>query len=377
MEVWLMLKKFTVTNFKNFEETTTFELDHPANYEFNSEVIRNGCISKGIIYGINGSGKSNLALAIFDIVLHLTDKERSFDRYGLYLNLNSKKPTAEFEYCFQFDSSEVVYRYGKADPLTLTYETVLINGKEVLSYDFMQRKGYTNLSGAENLQLGSSLMTEADRLSRVKYVKSNAILQDDETNRAFVAFTTFVDNMLMFYSLTENRYQGFAVGIDSYTQGIIREGKTKEFEQFLREQGVDYQLIEAERNDGIKELFCKFSNAAVPFAAVASTGTRSLALFYYWFLKMNKASFVYVDEYDAFYHFELSQELVKLIKTIPNTQVILSTHNTDLITNDLLRADAYFVLKNNKIKSFEQISSKELRRAHNIQKMYKAGAFDE
>ena len=176
---------------------------------------------------------------------------------------------------------------------------------------------------------------------------------------------------------TENRYQGFAVGIDSYTQGIIREGKTKEFEQFLREQGVDYQLIEVEINNGVKELFCKYSNRTVPFTAVASTGTRSLALFYYWFLKMNRASFVYVDEYDAFYHFELSQELVKLVKTIPNVQVILSTHNTDLITNDILRPDAYFILKNNKIKSFEQISSKELRRAHNIQKMYKAGAFDE
>lgn len=372
-----MLKKFTVTNFKNFKDTITFALDCPANYEFNSEVIRNGCVTKGIIYGINGSGKSNLALAIFDIVLHLTDKEKSFDRYNYYLNLNSKKPTAEFEYCFQFEDSEVLYRYGKTDPVTLTYENLLINGKEVLSYDFFQRKGYTNLTGAENLQLSSELMTEADRLSRVKYLKSNAILQDDANNRAFVSFMKFVDNMLMFYSLTENRYQGFSVGIDSYTQGIVREGKTKNFEDFLRKQGVDYELIEMELNNGIKELFCMFSKGPVPFSVVASTGTKSLALFYYWFLKMNKASFVFVDEYDAFYHFELSQELVKLIKPLSDTQIILSTHNTDLISNDLLRPDAYFLLKDDSIKSFDQISSKELRRAHNIQKMYKAGTFDE
>lgn len=372
-----MLKRFSVTNFKNFENKTTFCLDSAANYEFNSDIVQNGCITKGLIFGINGSGKSNLALAIFDIVLHLTDKQRNFDKYELYLNLDSKKPTAEFEYVFCFDGNEVVYKYSKTAPINLTYESVSINGKEVLNYDFQLRKGYTSLSGAENLQLSSSLMTEADKLSRVKYVKSNAILQDNKENRAFIAFTSFVDNMLMFYSLDQRRYQGFSVGVDSFTQGIIREGKTKDFENFLKSQGVDYNLEEREVVSGIKELFCKFENGSVPFSSVASTGTNSLALFYYWYLYMSKASFVFIDEYDAFYHFELSQELVKLVKTLPNTQVFLSSHNTDLLSNDLLRPDAYFKIEDNNIKSFDKASVKELRRAHNLQKMYKAGSFNE
>ncbi len=372
-----MLKRFSVTNFKNFEETTVFELDKPANYEFNSDIIKNSCVSKGIIYGINGSGKSNLALAIFDIVLHMTDKERSFDKYNLYRNLNSKKPTSDFEYCFCFNGIDVVYRYAKSEALVLVYENLIINGKEVLSYDFSLRKGYTSLAGAENLQLNSSMNTDLDRLSRVKYVKNNAILVDDVVNRAFKAFTEFVDNMLMFYSLTENRYQGLIVGIDSFTQGIIRENKTKDFEVFLRNHGVDYNLVEVEIANGFKELFCCFKEGTVPFSTIASTGTRSLALFYYWYLKMNRASFVYIDEFDAFYHFDLSQSLVKLIKNLSNTQVFLSTHNTDLISNDLLRPDAYFIIKNNTIKSFDKNSQKELRKAHNIQKMYKAGSFDE
>ena len=92
---------------------------------------------------------------------------------------------------------------------------------------------------------------------------------------------------------------------------------------------------------------------------------------------MSKASFVYIDEYDAFYHFELSQEIVRLVKSLKNTQVILSSHNTDLISNELLRPDAYFRISDNKIKSFDQSSEKELRRAHNLQKMYKAGSFNE
>ena len=370
----IMLKKFSVTNFKNFKDTTIFDFSSPANYEFNTEVIHNNCVSKAIIYGINGSGKSNLALAIFDIVLHLTDKQKLIDRYYPYLNMDSNKELAEFEYCFNFLENEVIYRYGKKDPVSLVYEKVLINGKEVLSYDFSQNRGYTNLSGAENLQLSSTLNTETNKLSRVKYVNNNSLLKDNSENRAFIAFTSFVDNMLMFYSLMENRYQGFTVGIDNYTQGIIRENKVKEFEEFLKEEEINYQLIVSDFN-GTPELFCKFKNGNIPFLSIASTGTRSLALFYYWYLKMNKASLVFIDEYDAFYHFELSQELIKLVKKITNTQIIVSTHNTDLITNDILRPDAYFIIKNNQIKSFDKLTEKELRRAHNLQKMYKAGAF--
>ena len=114
-----MLKKFTVTNFKNFKTKISFDLGSHSNYEFNDEILKDDCITKGIVYGINGSGKSNLALALFDIVLHLTDKERVLDRYYPYLNLNSNKPYAEFEYCFEFSGSEVIYRYGKTDPLSL------------------------------------------------------------------------------------------------------------------------------------------------------------------------------------------------------------------------------------------------------------------
>lgn len=152
--------------------------------------------------------------------------------------------------------------------------------------------------------------------------------------------------------------------------------KVKEFEEFLKSEGVVYNLESVDIN-GHKELFCKFNNNSVPFVMIASTGTKSLALFYYWYLKMSKASFVYIDEYDSFYHFELSQKLVELVKKLTNVQVFLSTHNTDLLSNDLLRPDAYFILSDKGISSLEKNTEKELRRAHNLQKMYKAGSFNE
>ncbi len=372
-----MLKEFSVTNFKNYKNKAVFKLDNPNNYEFNDEIINNGIITKGIVYGINGSGKSNLALALFDIVVHLTEKEKLFIKYAPYLNLDSNKPCAEFKYVFCFNGMDVVYTYEKKDVMTLLREKLTINGEEVLEYDFSLNGGYTSLKGVENLALTAKNDYITNRNSRVKYVFGNSEqLEDNPINKTFIDFMKFVDGMLMFYCLDEKGYQGFMVGPDSYTQGIIRENKLQEFENFLREQGIDYNLVSVDVN-GVKEIYCKFAKQTVPFMSIASTGTKSLALFYYWYLKMSKVSFAFVDEFDAFYHFELSQTLISLIKKLKNTQIFFSTHNTDLLSNDILRPDAYFIIANNKIESINELSKeRDLRKAHNIQKMYKAGTFN-
>ena len=114
-----MLKKFSVENFKGFQDKITFDIGSPSNYNFNSEIIKNGCVTKGIIYGINSSGKSNLGLAIFDIITHLTDKQKLLSSYDFYLNMSGRKSFAEFEYTFMFDGHEVVYRYSKNDVNTM------------------------------------------------------------------------------------------------------------------------------------------------------------------------------------------------------------------------------------------------------------------
>ncbi len=368
-----MLQRFSVSNFKNFKNKVTLNLGKPLNYEFNQEVVKNGCITKAIVLGINGSGKSNLGLALFDIIWHLTDKEKLISKYNIYSNLDSKKSTTEFEYDFVFRGKSLQYRYAKKNPIELVYESLSIDGEEVVNYDYRENTGFTTLKGAETLNLISS----QNRISRIKYLKSNAILAENNINNiVFYDFMNFVDNMLLFYSLDERGYQGFSLGSDSYTQGIIREGKTKEFEQFLKDKGVNYNLIEKEIN-GYKELFCRFNNGDVAFGAIASTGTKSLALFYYWFIKISKVSFVYIDEFDAFYHYELAESVVSLLKESVDVQIIVTTHNTDLLSNDILRPDCYFEIKNNTIKSFSESSQKDIRRAHNIQKMYKAGSFNE
>ena len=368
-----MLKKFSVENFKGFQERITFDIGSPNNYNFNSEIIENDCVTKGMIYGINGSGKSNLGLAIFDIITHLTEKQKLLQSYEFYLNMSGRKSFAEFEYTFLFGDHEVFYRYSKTDVNTLKSESLYIDGKEVIFFDFLTRDGFTLLDGSDTL---NASIRNASPISRVKYVNNNSILTDNVVNQVFKKFMDFVDRMLLFYSLDSRGYEGFANGNESVAEGIVNSGRVQDFQKFLKENDIDYELYGCEV-DGRKAIYCHFDNKDVDFFKIASTGTRSLALLYYGYIRMGKASFVFIDEFDAFYHFELSKSVQRHLKQISGVQIFTTTHNTDLMSNDLLRPDSYFILEDNSIMAISELTEKELRQAHNLQKMYKAGAFND
>jgi AAA15 family ATPase/GTPase len=93
-----MVCRFSVRNFKGFRDWTDIDFSDIKNYEFNPECILNGVVSKAVIYGYNGVGKSNLGLAMFDIVANLTDKERGVQKYRDYINADNDCDTAEFLY---------------------------------------------------------------------------------------------------------------------------------------------------------------------------------------------------------------------------------------------------------------------------------------
>ena len=97
-----------------------------------------------------------------------------------------------------------------------------------------------------------------------------------------------------------------------------------------------------------------------------------MGIFYYWYLQLcdKKIKFAFIDEFDAFYHFELSRKIVNKLSEL-ECQTVLTTHNLSLLDNDLLRPDCYFEVSDNKIVPFSSLVHKELRKAHNIEKIYR------
>ena len=127
-----MLTKFQVKNFKKFNDNLVFDLSKKGDYDFNEEVIRNNNINFALIYGSNGSGKSNLGLAIFDILFHITDYSMPNHLYQDYLYGNGiLENSAEFIYNLLLDSYNIEYRYIKRDKNNLIEEELKVNNEIV------------------------------------------------------------------------------------------------------------------------------------------------------------------------------------------------------------------------------------------------------
>lgn len=370
-----MLTNFKVSNFKNFKNEFILDLTDTRQYEFNVNCIKNGNVNKALIYGRNAAGKSNLGYAIFDLISHLTDNNVNKINYKHYLNASSNKTVANFEYQFQFEDNLVVYKYGKYDLDKLVYENLTINSVEYLSIDKrITTKALIKLKGTEtlNLDMGES------SVSLINYIRKNAVLPDNKINNCFFNFLTFIEGMLFFRSLKSNRYMGYQTGNSSMMADIIERNNVKDFEDFLQKGGVACELKVLDDNEEPSLAF-KFGNKKlIPFYDIASTGTQSLTTFYYWLQKLKNDSnikFVFIDEFDAFYHHELSTALILKLREL-EPQIILTTHNTNIMTNDLLRPDCNFIMDSENIHSLPNCTDKEIRSAHNIEKMYRAGVFD-
>lgn len=369
-----MLKKFSVSGFKSFKKKVILDLGNPNDYQFNKELIKNGCVKNALIYGKNASGKSNLGFAIFDIVMTLTDNYyAATTHYENYINLDLENPYAEFQYSFLLKDYEIEYLYRKIDVETIIYEKLIIDKQTVLEiqFDDIENKKIA-IAGAENLN-----WQYFNGMSAVRYIANNIPL-DQENPIALLM--SFVNHMLWFRGVESNSFIGLKNTSSKIDEVILKNDKLKDFEKFLRENGIHYKLVEMNETSR-KQIGVVYQNGILPFDVIASTGTKDLRLFYCWKIDFEKEShlerFVFIDEFDANYHFDLALNIVTTLKNMENLQTILTTHNTYLMSNSISRPDCTFICTPTKITSLPNATDKELREAHNIEKLYRGGHFIE
>lgn len=372
-----MLAHFCVSNFKNFSKELKFDLSS-GRYAFNDFNVENRVVKTAVVYGYNTSGKSNLALAVFDIVRMLTDNEFSVSRYGNYKNILRLDELTSFSYTFLFGKDEVVYSYEKDGLDKPIAERLFINGRKKLSFD--RRVGnemQQSFEGAQTLER----RIDNPNLSAVRYLRMNSSLpMENEDNAILLKFYGFVDRMLLFWCLQERNYIGFTSKVDNLIDYIVNTEHLDAYNCFLREMGIDRRVVAKKTPDGRIVAYYDFGNGRLlEYVPNMSNGESSLLLFYYWYLQMDSTrtpSLLFIDEFDAFYHIELSKRLVELLSHKKDIQVVLTTHNPHLMSNEILRPDSYFVLSDNYIASIDKLTEKEIRQAHNLERLYIAGAFD-
>lgn len=371
-----MLKKFSVENYKSFNKKITIDFGNVSDYQFNKNCVRNDLLNKIIIFGKNGSGKSNLGLAMFDIVQVLTDRQLQptmLDPVS-FLNINNDKKYASFSYQFKFKDSIVEYTYKKNNPTSLMEEALSINDKLIYKCDHENKK----IDKYDMKELGIPNFNESTFSWNISFAR---YLYVSGAGKFLSEMFEFVNSMLWFRCLQQNVYIGLTNGSEALVNWIIEKKLVDDFQNFLKEiAGLDFELKAAiqERPIPMKTLLVKGKNKAIYFDETASTGTKALMLFYYWFKHFDNVKFVFMDEFDAFYHFKLSENVLEfVIKKFQDVQAIFTSHNTILASNSAMRPDCCFMIGNGELKSFKESTTRELRESHNIEKLLRSGEFDE
>jgi hypothetical protein len=186
--------------------------------------------------------------------------------------------------------------------------------------------------------------------------------------------------MLLFKGLSENEFIGYKEKNTDYYSFMfsgdgVGNGYIDEFNELLKQAEIDMRVRPVWNIDGETRLYFD-TQKPMPFFKAASSGTKALYNFFYWYKTAPDVSFMYIDEFDAFYHFELAETIVKMLEKMTGFQKILTSHNTNLLTNRILRPDCYFILTQDKITSFVNATDMELRQGHNLEKLYMGGEFD-
>lgn len=380
-----MLKKFAVRNYRNFKEKIDIDFSNIAGYQFSTDCIYEGVISKMLIYGRNATGKTNLGKALTNIYSIMFSTPKFMDD-GVFLNADSQEEAAEFAYEFIFEGHQLIYQYMSFSGLELQKEKLAIDGKTIFDCDFALKKfnfdnlKYINAETAnierymQSLESGEEVEDIAEpQLPFLRWLISNVALKKDSI---LIKLSNYVRRMTVISAGNAMSFRPRRL-YDGFFEALENDEKLKDLEDFFNSMGIECKLVLKRLPDDKRELYFSHEKL-VPFFETASSGTLALFDLYRRLIPSADPSFIYLDEFDAFYHYEMAENVIKFFKTkYPKCQIIMTSHNTNLMTNRLMRPDCLFILsRSGVLTALCNATERELREGHNLEKMYISGEFE-
>jgi len=380
----MKIQEFSFGNFKSFKDIQTLNLSAAKIKSEKEEIDINNVIEGNnkenisflkskAIYGANASGKSNVikAFVSFIRIVRTSVKDEQVLDYTEPFRLSTETENEPTFFQIIFWHKKIKYRYGfEADDENITAEWLYgkPNDREL---PFFIR------DNQEVIELDKTNFSEGNKLM--------SLLDDDsDENEIFRNNSLFLSTLATFGfgKLSKQLIDSFSSisvisglghhGMYRYAGDSLNDDKKKKYIlDFLKYGDIgieDVNTIEISSDDlpedvdeDIRKDFDKkkrkllistrkkfdenlVSNEteSFPFGEHESEGTQKLfelSPFIYEALKHKKP--IIIDEFDARFHPLLTKRILELFNSNENTgsQLIFTTHDTNLLSSDLLRRD--------------------------------------
>ncbi len=272
---------------------------------------------------------------------------------------------AKFKYEFKFGNDEIIYKYSRFANTELCDEELSINGNIIFKCDFKNNK--FDFKDLNRMNTNLYFMHDNHALSFLRWFVYNTTFSDDSVLIQLFEYVRKMDLITVGHDLLcSNR---------NFFEDLKNPIYLQSFEDFLNLMGIECKLVLQELPDGQVELYFSHKKL-VPFYRTASSGTLALTSLYQKIV--SNCSLIYIDDFAAFYHYEMAEKLISFFKNkYPECQFIMTSHNTNLMTNKIVRPDCLFILSSRgTLTALCDATERELREGHNLEKMYIRGEFE-
>jgi AAA15 family ATPase/GTPase len=373
-----MIEEFSFGNFWSFKDIQTLnlaaakikskntELDDINVFSINSDL---SLLKAKAIYGANASGKSNVIKALVTYIRIIKDSVKEERALGLIdafqLSTETENKPTFFQLIFRIGKTR--YRYGfEADDKSIKSEWLfstpnkreqplfIREGKLIVDINqthfeegVMYQKLFENSKDPiftdTSLFLTHLSSTGFGKLSKkiVKTISSISIINGLGHRGMYgIAGDSLNDSVKKKFIL--NFLKNADIGIDDMdTVEISHENLPDNLEDEVKEDLKKGKIIVSSRTKYNAELKSE-GKSDFSFGMQESEGTKKMfELSPFIYKSIKDGTPLFIDEFDSRFHPLLTKKIVELYNSVENktAQLIFTTHDTNLLSSDLLRRD--------------------------------------
>lgn len=409
-----MIIKFTVGNFLSFNKKRTLSFiarGGVSELKDNFFLLDNQSILRSIVlYGANSSGKSNLIKALFvmqDVVLNSVKLNETDElNYNPFLLSGAEDEPSFFEIVFNHNA--LSYRYGFEYNLNSITKEWLFEIKKSGKEDvlFVREDDQIAVSDKYEEGKGKEESTNRNRL----FLSLVAQLGGKKTNQILQFFTSF--NIIS--GITHTAYRNFSMNMfrekkDGHKESLdlfqklnlgfqdiqVIESEGTPENRVISDASTLMKILSTSKKVSLNTIHNKYNDNGKIIDNISwskdkyeSDGTKKLIdLSGPIFDTLLKGKTLIIDELDSKLHPLITIEIIKLFnspETNPNNaQLLFTTHDTNLLSNNIFRRDQVWFTEKDQIEQSDLYSlddfifpdGTKVRKDANLEKNYIAGRY--